>query len=346
MRNRNNKHLKKVKTLKIGEKLVGAEQPTFIVAEIGINHNGFVEVAKKLIGTAHQVGADAVKFQKRKVTVVFTETELDKPRSVHRGVLENAIERKVLSPAAVDRLHKSNFEQSTNGDLKQALEFTEDEYWEIDRYCRRIGIGWFASPWDEGSVDFLEQFNPPAYKIASASVTDDDLIRHIRSKGKPIIMSTGACNLPMIQHAVSVIGEENLALLHCTSCYIKPVMGSEEMCQMVNLKAIGTLQAVFPNVPIGFSSHFSGIMPAIEAAAIGATIVETHITLERSMWGSDQASSLEPQEFAELCKKIREMRELMGDGLIRIYPQEVEVMSKLRRKWSPKQKGLFELRAE
>ena len=330
-----------MRTLKIGEKLVGPNQPTFIVAEIGINHNGFVEVAKNLIAVAHQAGVDAVKFQKRKVDVVYSAAELDKPRPVHRSVLENAIARKVLPPAAVDRLLKSNFEQGTNGDLKWALEFTDDEYWEIDRFCRKLGIIWFASPWDEGSVDFLAQFNPPVYKIASASVTDDNLLRHIRAKDKSIIMSTGACNLPMIKHAVSVIGEENLALLHCTSCYIKPATGSEEMCRLVNLKAIETLRNEFPGIPIGFSSHFSGIMPAIEAAAIGATIVETHITLERNMWGSDQASSLEPQEFSELCKKIHEMEVLKGDGVIRIYPEEEEVMAKLRRKWSPEQRHLF-----
>ncbi|OHA42073.1 MAG: hypothetical protein A3H68_03135 [Candidatus Taylorbacteria bacterium RIFCSPLOWO2_02_FULL_46_40] len=328
--------------IQIGNRLVGSDRPTFIVAEIGINHNGFIEVAEKLVNVAHQAGADAVKFQKRKVAVVYTEAELNKPRPVHRSVLENAIERKVLSPEAVDRLHKSNFEQSTNGDLKWALEFTEDEYWEIDRFCKKLGIIWFASPWDERSVDFLEQFKPPVHKIASASVTDDDLLRHIRAKDKPIIMSTGACNLPMIRHAVSVVGKENLSLLHCTSCYVKPVLGSEEMCKMVNLRAIETLQKSFPEIPIGFSNHFSGIMPAIEAAAMGASIIETHITLERSMVGSDQASSLEPHEFANLCRMAREFELLRGDGIIRIYPQEIEVMSKLRRKWSPEQKQLFD----
>jgi len=333
----------KVRTLKIGKKLVGPDQPTFIVAEIGINHNGFVEVAKKLIDAACQAGADAVKFQKRTVPVVFSEEELSKPRPVHRSVLERAVARPgVLTLEASQRLEKSNFEQSTNGDLKWALEFTEREFRDIVAYCQKNNVLWFASPWDEASVDFLEKFNPPAHKIASASVTDDDLLRHINTKGKPIIMSTGACNLPMIQHSVSVVGKDNLALLHCTSCYIKPATGSEEMCRMVNLKAIQKLQQAFPEIPIGFSSHFSGIMPALEAVAMGACIVEVHITLERSMWGSDQASSLEPQEFAEMCKKIREMRELMGDGVIRIYPQEVEVMKKLRRVWSPKQKQLFE----
>src|SRR3989344_470940 len=306
--------------IQIGNRLVGSDRPTFIVAEIGINHNGFIEVAEKLVNVAHQAGADAVKFQKRKVAAVYTEAELNKPRPVHRSVLENAIERKVLSPEAVDRLHKSNFEQSTNGDLKWALEFTEDEYWEIDRFCKKLGIIWFAS----------------------ASVTDDDLLRHIRAKDKPIIMSTGACNLPMIRHAVSVVGKENLSLLHCTSCYVKPVLGSEEMCKMVNLRAIETLQKSFPEIPIGFSNHFSGIMPAIEAAAMGASIIETHITLERSMVGSDQASSLEPHEFANLCRMAREFELLRGDGIIRIYPQEIEVMSKLRRKWSPEQKQLFD----
>lgn len=333
-----------MRTLKIGNKLIGPDQPTFIVAEIGINHNGFVEVAKKLIDTACQAGADAVKFQKRTVPVVYTETELGKPRSVHRSVLENAIERNVLLPREIKRLHDSNFEQSTNGDLKWALEFTEREYRGINDYCRARGILWFASPWDEKAVDFLEKFNPPAYKVASASVTDDNLLRYIRAKGKPIIMSTGACNLDMIRQAVCDAGEQDLVLMHCTSCYVKPVSGSEEMAKIVNLEGIRTLQKVFPEIPIGFSNHFSGIMPTVEAVAIGASVVEVHITLERSMVGSDQASSLEPVEFQNLCRIIREFETLRGDGIIRVYPEEIVVMEKLRRVWSTEQRQLFESR--
>ena len=242
----------------------------------------------------------------------------------------------------MDRLQKSDFQNSTNGDLKYALEFTAAEYREIDEFCKAKGIPCFASPWDEASVDFLEQFEPPAYKIASASITDDDLIRRVRSKGRPIIMSTGAANLDMIRYAVSLIGEENLALLHCTSFYVKPVTGSEEMCKMVNLLAIRTLLEQFPGVPVGFSSHFSGIQPAIASVVLGASIVETHITLERSMIGTDQASSLEPQEFSNLCRIIREDDVLKGDGVIDIYPQERDVMTKLRRVWSPKQRELYD----
>jgi len=327
--------------LRIGSKQIGDEQPTFIVAEIGINHNGFLRVAKHLIQQAKSAGADAVKFQKRKVETVYSSEDLAKPRSIPRGILENAIERDALPAESVRRLIATDFGATTNGDLKFALEFNADEYREIIQFCQNIGILCFSSPWDEDSVDFLDRHNPPVFKIASASLTDDDLLRHIKSKGKPIIISTGACSLDMIKYAVAII-KTNLAILHCTSCYIQSVTGSEEICEMVNLKAIETLRTAFPEIPIGFSSHFSGIMPAIEAVAMGASIIETHITLERGMWGSDQASSLEPQEFQELCKKIREMQTLKGDGIIQIYPQEIEVMKKLRRKTSPRQAELFQ----
>ncbi len=329
------------KNLIIGGKTIGQGHPTFVIAEIGINHNGMVSVAKKLIDSAKKAGADAVKFQKRTVPIVFGEQELAQARPVHREVLKSAIDRGVLSADAVSRLKSSDFEKSTNGDLKYALEFTQDEYREIADYCNQIGIIWFASPWDEESVDFLDDLGTPAYKIASASITDDNLLKHIRSKERPIIMSTGGANLDMIKYAVSVIGKNDLALLHCTSFYVKPVDGSERMCEMVNLKAIGTLKKEFPELPIGFSSHFSGIMPALYSVVLGADIVEAHITLERSMWGSDQASSLEPHEFSELVRKIREYEVLRGDGEVVIYPEEVPVMKKLRRKTSDGQTELF-----
>ncbi len=328
--------------INVGKREVGLGAPTSIIAEIGINHNGFVSVAKRMIEVAVAAGADAVKFQKRTIPVVYSPEELRKARQVDKTVLRHAIERGVLPDEAVDRLEKSNFESSTNGDLKWALEFTAAEYREIDHYCREKNVTWFASPWDEESVDFLEDLRVPLHKVASASVTDDGLLRYIRATGKPVIMSTGACNLPMIRYAASLLDAEMLALLHCTSFYVKPVTGGEAMMRMVNLKAIETLQAAFPDLPIGFSSHFSGIQPALAAVALGASIVETHITLERSMVGSDQASSLEPHEFTNLCRMIREYEVLRGDGVIHIYPEEVEVMKKLRRVWSPEQRKLFD----
>lgn len=317
--------------LKIGNKVMDCDQPVFIVAEIGINHNGSLEIAKRLIDLAIMAGCDAVKFQKRTAPVVYTAQELAKPRQVSEDVLRNAIRRGVLSDEAVRRLIDSDFENSTNGDLKWALEFTQDEYAEIDQYCRERGILWFASPWDEDSVDFLEGFDPPCYKIASPSLTDDALLRHIRAKGRPIILSTGMSDMLMIKHAVNVLGMQDLALLHCTSVYPQGADAAERTLKMINLRCINTLQNTFP-VPVGFSSNDNGIVPAYAAVAMGACIIEKHITLKRSMWGSDQASSVEPQELITLCRWIRELQIARGDGVKMLYSEEIEAIKKLRRK--------------
>ena len=318
--------------IKIGERTVGYDQPVFIIAEIGINHNGSLELAKRLIDLALLAGCDAVKFQKRTVSLVYTEQELVKPRQVAKDVLVNAVNRGVLSSEAKQRLINSDFENSTNGDLKWALEFTKNEYAEIDYYCRGKGILWFASCWDEESVDFTEAFDPPCYKIASPSLTDDNLLRYTRYKNRPLILSTGMSDLSMIEHAVDVLGTHDLVILHCTSVYPQGFDSGEKILKMINLKGITTLQNNFPDVPIGFSSNDNGIIPAFAAVAAGACMVEKHITLKRSMWGSDQASSTEPQEFMNLCRWIREFEIARGDGEIRLYPEEIEVMKKLRRK--------------
>ncbi|GAH05262.1 unnamed protein product, partial [marine sediment metagenome] len=177
---------KNKKRVKIGDKLIGDGQPTFMVAEIGINHNGDINIAKKLIDMAVFAGCDAVKFQKRTIELVYTPEELARPRENPFG--------------------------PTNGDLKRGLEFGEKEYEEIDRYCKGRGIIWFASPWDMKSVDFLEKFDVPCYKIASASLTDDELLEQIISKGKPVILSTGMSTEEQIRHAVNVLGEDNLII--------------------------------------------------------------------------------------------------------------------------------------
>lgn len=323
--------------LKIGNKTIGYGEPVFIVAEIGINHNGDVRIAKKLIDVAVSAGCDAVKFQKRTIPVVYAPSanydpgSLTKPRQVHKGILKDAIARGVLSDEAVARLTQSDFENSTNGDLKWALELTYGEYEEIDFYCKERGIIWFTSCWDEESVDFIETFNPPCYKIASPSLTDDGLLSHTRSKGRPIILSTGMSDLAMIRHAVGILGLHNLILLHCTSVYPQTLDAGERILSMINLKGVVTLQKEF-SVPVGFSSHDSGIVPTFAAASKGACIIEKHITLERGMWGSDQASSIEPEELKTLCRWIRELKITEGDGIIRVYPEELEVMKKLRRK--------------
>lgn len=283
--------------VRIGDHLVGDGQPCFIVAEIGINHNGSVEIAKKLIDAAVLAGCDAVKFQKRTIEVVYTSEELTRPRESPFG--------------------------STNGDLKRGLEFGQREYEEIDHYCREKNILWYASCWDEGSVDFIEQFNPPCYKIASACLTDDNLLRHHRWYGRPVILSTGMSTLEQIDHAVEVLGADDLVILHCTSTYPSQV---EEL----NLRAIHTLRERY-DVPVGYSGHEVGLAPSVGAAALGACMIERHVTLDRAMWGSDQAASVEWQGFWRLVKDIRAIERAMGDGVKCLWPSEVPVMNKLRR---------------
>ncbi len=284
-------------TVEIGNVLVGEGQPCFVIAEIGINHNGDIEIAKKLIDAAVDTGCNAVKFQKRTVDVVYTAEELARPRENPFG--------------------------ETNGDLKYGLEFGEEDYAEIDAYCREKGILWLASCWDEGSVDFIEQFDPPCYKIASASLTDDNLLRHHRATGRPIIVSTGMSTLEEIDHAVEVLGTDNLILLHTTSTYPSKV-------EDLNLNVIKTLADRY-GVAVGYSGHEVGLAPSVAAVAIGACIVERHITLDRAMWGSDQSASVEPQGFERLIKDIRAIESALGDGVKRVLEAEVSIKAKLRR---------------
>jgi N-acetylneuraminate synthase len=304
---------------------VGHDHPVFIVAEIGINHNGSVDIAKQLIDVAILSGCDAVKFQKRTVPAVYSPAELEKPREVPPEILRSAVRRNVLPPEAVSRLEKSNFTESTNGDLKFALEFSQAEYEEIDQYCKNRGILWFASPWDEASVDFLEQFDPPCHKIASPSLTDRELLRHIARKGRPIILSTGMSTMDMVRKAVEEINSPNLILLHCTSTY--PCKLEE-----INLSVIAMLKNEFPGIPIGFSGHEVGLPATFAAAVMGACVIERHVTLDRAMWGSDQAASVEPNGMIRLVREIRAFERARGDGVNRIYESEVPIAKKLRRK--------------
>jgi N-acetylneuraminate synthase len=283
--------------VRIGSRLVGDDQPCFIVAEIGINHNGDVDLAKRLISVALAAGCDAVKFQKRTVEVVYTPEELAKPRENPFG--------------------------ATNGDLKYGLEFEQEEYEEIDAFCKSVKMMWFASPWDERSADFLERFSVPVYKIASASLTDDHLLRHVRATGKPIILSTGMSTYAEIDHAVEVLGKENLVLMHATSTY--PAAYPE-----LNLRAIPTMAARY-GVPIGYSGHETGIPTSVCATALGACSVERHITMDRAMWGSDHAASLEPNGISRLVRDIRLWEQAKGDGIKRVYEREFPIIKKLRR---------------
>ena len=289
----------KGKTVKIANKLVGNGQPAYIIAEIGINHNGSLDIAKKLIDAAVLGDCDAVKFQKRTIDVVYSQDELARLRENPFG--------------------------PTNGDLKRGLEFEYNEYSEIDRYCKEKGIAWFASCWDEGAVDFIAQFDPPCFKISSAALTDDNLLRYHRKCGKPIILSTGMSDLSLIKHAVSVLGNDDLVILHCTSTYPSNYME-------LNLRGILRLKEECPMIPIGYSGHEIGLSTTIAAAALGACVIERHITLNRAMWGSDQAASIEPQGVAKMVRDIRVIESAMGNGEIKVYESEIPIMDKLRRK--------------
>jgi N-acetylneuraminate synthase len=286
-----------MQAVKIRERSIGPGHPIFVVAEIGINHNGSLELAKALIDAAIAAGCDAVKFQKRTVEIVYSAEELARPRENPFG--------------------------PTNGDLKRGLEFGPDQYAEIDRYCRSKGITWFASCWDESSVDFIDHFRPPCFKIASASLTDHNLLRHHRATKRSLIVSTGMSTLEQIDQAVEVLGRQDLILLHATSTYPSEL-------RELNLRVIPRLLERF-GIPIGYSGHEVGLYTTLAAVVLGACVVERHITLDRAMWGSDQAASVEPQGFARLVKDIRAVEAALGDGVKRVYETEIPIMRKLRR---------------
>ncbi len=213
--------------------------------------------------------------------------------------------------------------ENTNGDLKRGLEFEHEEYQEIDRYCREVKIDWFASCWDEASVDLIAQFNVPCFKIASASLTDDNLLRHTRATGKPIILSTGMSTIEEVDHAVEVLGKQDLILLHACSTY--PAYYEE-----LNLRVIDLLRERY-GVPVGYSGHETGLPSSVAAAVLGACVIERHITLDRSMWGSDHAASLEPNGITRLVRDIRLIEKSMGDGVKRVLEREQPIIKKLRR---------------
>lgn len=283
--------------VEIGKKKIGPGQPCYVVGEIGINHNGDLGIARKLIGCAALAGANAVKFQKRTLDVVYSREELERPRESPFG--------------------------TTNGQLKLGLEFGVEHYKNIDEYARDHHIDWFASCWDEASVDFMEQFDPPAYKIASASMTDDALLRHHRSTGRPIIMSTGMSTIEQVDHAVEVLGTSQLIILHTTSAYPAKL-------EHLNLRMIPRLMERY-GVPVGYSGHETGLAASVAAVALGACMVERHITLDRAMWGSDQAASVEPQGLLKLVRDIRNVELALGDGIKVVTEDEVPVLNKLRR---------------
>lgn len=282
----------------IGQCTVGAGNPVYVIGEIGLNHNGDLDVAKRLIDVAVEAGAQAVKFQKRTPEISTPEHMKSMPRETPWGTM-------------------------TYLDYRYRVEFEKEEYGEIDAYCRSKGVDWFASPWDEPSVDFLESMNTIAYKIASASVTDLGMLSKIRDTGKPTILSTGMSTLEQIDAAVETLGTDKLVIMHATSTYPLP---PEE----ANLRTIATLASRY-GVPIGYSGHEPGLQISIAAVALGAVAVERHITLDRTMWGSDHAASLEPKGIAALVRDIRIIETALGDGVKRVFPGELAPLSKLRR---------------
>ena len=285
--------------IKIGNRRVGEGWPAYIIAEIGINHNGDLDIAKQMIDAAVHAGVDAVKFQKRTPDIA---TPLDQQT----------------------QMRETPWGYITYLEYRYKVEFNEDQYREIDRYCREKGIAWMVSVWDQPSVDFMEKFDTPAYKIPSASLTDFGLIRKARATGKPLILSSGMSTMEQIHQGVKMAGEKDLVLMHCTSTY--PCEPEE-----LNLKMVETLRHEFPDIPIGYSGHEVGLVPSSVAVALGACMVERHLTLDRAMWGSDQAASVEPGGFERLVKYIRVSEAALGDGVKKVYESEKSSLKRLRR---------------
>jgi N-acetylneuraminate synthase len=283
----------------IGGVPVGREQPVFVIAEIGINHNGSLEVCEKLIEGAVKAGCNAVKFQKRTPELCVPLDQWNVMRDTPWGRMSYI-------------------------EYKRKIEFGLEEFTEVDRICRRLGVPWFASAWDIPSIEFMELFNPPCYKAASASITDLELLRAMRRTERPLILSTGMSTLDEIEAAVSAVGQDQLLIAHATSTYPCPV---EEL----NLRMINTLEQAYPSCPIGYSGHETGLAPTWAAVALGATFVERHITLDRAMWGSDHAASVELSGLSRLVSQIRDVERAVGDGIKRVYPSEEAIKKKLRR---------------
>ena len=288
-----------MRSIKVGKINIGDGYPVFIAAEIGINHNGSLEIAKKLIEGAKAAGCDAVKFQKRTPEICVPKDQWNIERETPWG-------------------------RMTYIDYRHKVEFTKDDYSEIDRFCKEKDIVWFASCWDEEAVDFIQQFDVPIFKTASASLTDKNLLlKHIKLN-KPTIISTGMSTMEEIEEAEKLFEKRNILIAHATSSY--PCLNEE-----LNLKMITTLREKYPEIPIGYSGHETGLAPTWAAVSLGASFVERHITLDRAMWGSDQAASVEVNGFHRLIRNIRDIETALGDGIKRVYLSEMTARTKLRR---------------
>jgi len=285
------------KEIKIGDYTVGDAHPVFIAAEAGINHNGDIDIAKKLIDLACMAGCNAIKFQKRTPELCVPPDQRNKMRETPWGYI-----------SYMEYRHK--------------VEFGLEEYTELDRYCREKDILWFASCWDKPSLDFMEKFDVPCHKIPSAALADIDLLKQYRETGRPLVLSTGMSTMEEIDMAVDALGTDNLILLHCTSTYPCP---TEEL----NLRMIKTLKSKF-DCPIGYSGHEEGLPTTVAAVALGACFVERHITLDRTMWGTDQPASVAPIALLRLVKHIHATKRALGDGVKRVWDSELPVRRKLR----------------
>src|SRR3989338_7146412 len=287
-----------MKTIKIGGKEIGSGRPVFIVAEIGLNHNGDVDIAKKLIDVAVLAGCDAVKFQKRTPELCVPEEYKDVKRETPWGVM-------------------------TYLEYRKRVEFGKREYDQIDAYCREKGIIWFASPWDLPSIEFLESYDVPLYKVPSALMTHKEYLSTLKNIGKLIMLSSGMSDMNLVKKAISITGDDNVVLMHTTSTY--PAKTEE-----INLRVLQTYVKAF-NCPVGYSGHEVGLQITLAAVALGANAIERHITLDRSMWGSDQAASVEPTGLMKLVRDIRIIENALGDGVKRVLPREEEVVKRLRK---------------
>jgi len=282
----------------VGKKFIGEGEPVYIIAEIGINHNGDIEIAKQLMDVAVETGCDAVKFQKRTPEICVPEEQKSIPRETPWGTM-------------------------TYFDYKKRIEFEQKEFEQIDADAKKIGIDWFASPWDVPSVDFLEGFKVPCQKIASACLTDSELLSSINKTKTTTILSTGMSSMQEIDKAVSLLNDVPLAIAQATSTY--PAEASE-----LNLRAIQTFAQKY-KVPVGYSGHERGLQVTIAAVALGATFIERHITLDRSMWGKDHSASLEPEGLKKFVRDIRIIELALGDGKKKVYDSEIPIRAKLRR---------------
>jgi sialic acid synthase SpsE len=282
----------------VGNKTIGVGEPVYVIAEIGINHNGDIEIAKQLMDVAVETGCDAVKFQKRTPEICVPEEQKSIPRETPWGSM-------------------------TYFEYKKRIEFEQPEFEQIDAYAKKIGIDWFASPWDVPSVDFLESFDVPCQKIASACLTDSELLTAINKTKTTTILSTGMSSIEEIDKAVSLLNNVPLAIAQATSTY--PAEASE-----LNLRAIQTFAEKY-KVPVGYSGHERGLQVTIAAVALGATFIERHITLDRSMWGTDHSASLEPEGLKKLVRDIRIIELALGDGKKKVYDSEIPIRAKLRR---------------